>query len=321
MVEILCLPHPENHPTVGEAAVLSCVTSFGQAGDQFLALLSESPDSPQTIDALALFFLQSKLTTTTIARLLPEKMFSAGLLSHDISQPSQDLLTYHESGILEDTSIDTGSIAAVVRILQAIVKATKDEIQPSPELVEISSFASDLLRFYTGKDALRVKNGNVDNINYHLDIVDNIEPITTLPNSLFRLLTNCIDNSVKAIKARVASEGIGGNITISVQRRDNEMVIRIIDDGIGISQHLKNLNIKDESPTISLQSIVAALPSGEPMSTFSNDQRQPGTGKGSLLCANLANRLGATMAYVNPSLMPEKVGGCIVEIVLPFSLR
>jgi len=64
-------------------------------------------------------------------------------------------------------------------------------------------------------------------LTFSMDIDENFPPLMADRDRLSQIMINLLDNAVKATEA-------GGNITVSAKHGDNELVIKIMDTGIGI---------------------------------------------------------------------------------------
>jgi two-component system, NtrC family, sensor kinase len=108
------------------------------------------------------------------------------------------------------------------------------------ELTDINKLADEYLRLsYHG---LRAKDKNF-NANMETDFDKNLPKIAVIPQDMGRVLLNLINNAFYAVneKNRKNTEGVlyKPTVTISTQNIDNQIVIRVKDNGIGMSEATK----------------------------------------------------------------------------------
>lgn len=160
---------------------------------------------------------------------------TAGMVGHDIRNPLQVVMS--DTFLLKEaiTSIPEGktkvdmvesldNIEKNISYINKIVQDLQDYSRPlNPEIVECNIV--DVLTVIFKTIILP------DTVKLSINIKD-VEKIRTDPMLLQRALTNLITNSLQAMPE-------GGNLVISGQKRDNQVVITVADTGTGIPEEIK----------------------------------------------------------------------------------
>ncbi len=106
------------------------------------------------------------------------------------------------------------------------------------ELTDINKLADESLRLsYHG---LRAKDKNF-NSDFTTDFDENLPKINVIPQDFGRVLLNLMNNSFYAVKDVPHLEGVGhlGKVTVSTQQADNQIIIKVTDNGTGMSEATK----------------------------------------------------------------------------------
>lgn len=147
--------------------------------------------------------------------------------------------------------------------------------------VDVNKLASDLLKYYA---RILVKTGNVrivDHFDRHLPL------IKTDPNQLQQVLVNLIDNAIHFTSKN------GGQVTVVTESQKNSISIKVIDDGPGMKDSVK-------------QRIFDPFFTTKPVGK--------GTGLGLSICYGIVKKLGGEI-YVES----EEGVGSVFKIQLPLS--
>ncbi|WP_435354528.1 tetratricopeptide repeat-containing sensor histidine kinase [Emticicia sp. SJ17W-69] len=195
-----------------------------------------------------------------------EKLASLGELTagiaHEIQNPLNFVNNFSElSGELIDEmneEIDNGNLEEVKAIsgdlkqnlekinhhgkrASSIVKGMLEHSRTSTgikELTDINALADEYLRLsYHG---LRAKDKNF-NSDFKTDFDENLPKIEVIPQDFGRVLLNLINNAFYAIKDVPHLQGVGhlGKVTVSTQKIDNQVIIKVKDNGTGMSESTK----------------------------------------------------------------------------------
>ncbi|WP_435354529.1 ATP-binding protein [Emticicia sp. SJ17W-69] len=195
-----------------------------------------------------------------------EKLASLGELTagiaHEIQNPLNFVNNFSElSGELIDEmneEIDNGDFEEVKAIsgdlkqnlekinhhgkrASIIVKGMLEHSRSSTgvkELTDINELADEYLRLaYHG---LRAKD-NSFNCDFKTDFDENLPKIEVIPQDFGRVLLNLINNAFYAVQDVPHLQGVGhlGKVTVSTQKIDNQVIIKVKDNGIGMSETTK----------------------------------------------------------------------------------
>jgi signal transduction histidine kinase len=111
-------------------------------------------------------------------------------------------------------------------------------------LTDINKLADEYLRLsYHG---IRAKD-NAFNSDYKTDFDENLPKIEVIPQDMGRVLLNLINNAFWATNQRnlqgfknlTGLNDYSPTVTISTQRSDNQIILKVIDNGIGMSEATK----------------------------------------------------------------------------------
>ncbi|GGD69916.1 hypothetical protein GCM10011514_37480 [Emticicia aquatilis] len=106
------------------------------------------------------------------------------------------------------------------------------------ELTDINALADEYLRLsYHG---LRAKDKSF-NSDFKTDFDINLPKIEVIPQDLGRVLLNLFNNAFYAVKEVSHLEGVGhlGKVLVSTQQSENQVIIKVTDNGIGMSEATK----------------------------------------------------------------------------------
>ncbi len=105
------------------------------------------------------------------------------------------------------------------------------------ELTDINALADEYLKL--ALNGLRVKNNHV-RITFHTDFEESMGKVIVNPQDIGRVLLNLLTNAFHAVMDKQKSKGAGYEavITLSTKRIDEEVEIRVKDNGIGIPENI-----------------------------------------------------------------------------------
>ena len=162
---------------------------------------------------------------------------TAGMVGHDIRNPLQSIdgelyLIASEASSLpegemkesikESVCADRESVAYINKIVQDLQDYSKP-LMPNLQKTNFEEICKTLL------------SGNIfpENINARYVAEDEAKEFVTDPTLLKRILSNLINNAVQAMPN-------GGDLKIQARRESGEVVITVMDTGIGISEEYKD---------------------------------------------------------------------------------
>lgn len=165
-------------------------------------------------------------------------------LAHEIKNPltpillAAERLNYKLSGHLPDKeqqvlsrSIDV--ITNQVKSLKSMVDDFSDYAKPltgKKTTITLNSLLKDVFDLYRGHYA---------GMSFHLDIQAEYDTINANANVLRQVLHNLIKNAIEACESR--NDGIAGEITVKTENNKQNIVIKIIDNGIGLPNSAGNV--------------------------------------------------------------------------------
>jgi signal transduction histidine kinase len=161
---------------------------------------------------------------------------TAGMVGHDIRNPLQaiigdlflakgDVNSLPKNDIKESLQESLAAIEKNSEYINKIVADLQDfarPLNPNVEETNLNSIINDLL----------AKNGIPDNIKLKVKIAKEIQTLTTDPVFMTRILGNLITNAVQAMPN-------GGNLTINVTAKADDVIIAVQDTGVGIPEEAK----------------------------------------------------------------------------------
>ena len=174
-------------------------------------------------------------------------------LKEEIEKPTQDKEYIGE--LFDDLSQNQEKINHHGKRASSIVKGMLEHSRASTgvkELTDINKLADEYLRLsYHG---LRAKD-NTFNADYELIVDENLPKIEVIPQDIGRVLLNLINNAFYAVNER-ADQIRSGNfesfpnvkaeqsnytpsVTVTTQQLDNQIIIKVKDNGIGMSEATK----------------------------------------------------------------------------------
>ena len=172
----------------------------------------------------------------------------AASMAHEINQPLQDLklcAEYVELYVRESGTPDTSLLNSIVDIYQDIerIKQIVDHVRifssqqknHVDKLFTVNTVVDDALSMI-GKQC--TKHG----IAVHLDLKKNTGRVKGNPFKLEQVLINILSNAKDALLAKdnKIRESFDKKITILAYKKENNIIIEIIDNGIGIKPELKD---------------------------------------------------------------------------------
>ena len=206
------------------------------------------------------------LKSTQLQLIQSEKMASLGELTagiaHEIQNPLNFVNNFSEvNAELADElnhEIESGNLEEAKEIAKDIIEneqkinhhgrraeaIVKDMLQHSrtssgqKELVDMNKLTDEYLRLaYHG---LRAKDKSF-NVNFHLEIDENLPKIRVVPQEMGRLLLNLINNAFYAVDKKAKAEGNGfmPEVTVILKKLNEGIEIRVKDNGNGIPAGLK----------------------------------------------------------------------------------
>jgi PAS domain S-box-containing protein len=155
-----------------------------------------------------------------------------GLVSHELKTPLtvvigsiytaliEGISKEEASDLLQTAASSAESLAGIVDNLLELSRAQANRLIIRKELIDVAAVAGEVVQKLRAKSAI-----------HHLivDSTDGLPQVSVDRVRLERVLHNLIDNAIKYSPD-------GGNITVSIHRKDNNLVLGVKDEGIGISQ-------------------------------------------------------------------------------------
>ena len=162
-------------------------------------------------------------------------------LKEEIEKPTQDKEYIGE--LFDDLSQNQEKINHHGKRASSIVKGMLEHSRASTgvkELTDINKLADEYLRLsYHG---LRAKD-NTFNADYELIVHENLPKIEVIPQDMGRVLLNLINNAFYAVneKNKQNTEGVfyKPTVTVSTQQLDNQIIIKVKDNGIGMPESVR----------------------------------------------------------------------------------
>lgn len=201
-------------------------------------------------------------------------------IAHEIRNPLTSLrgfIQLFKSGVIDDKSMHYEIMISEIDRINGIVSELLLLAKPSPETVEFRSMAKELSQVITLLEA----ESNLFNVAIRRDFEDNL-PFIRCQINMRQVFINLLKNSIEAMPK-------GGEITVQLKRIEDNICIRFIDQGCGISQEqLSRL--------------------GQPFFTT----KETGTGLGMMISQRIIQTHGGTM-----QIESQEGKGTTVEIWLP----
>jgi signal transduction histidine kinase len=165
-------------------------------------------------------------------------------LKEEIEKPIQDKEYIGE--LFDDLSQNQEKINHHGKRASSIVKGMLEHSRASTgvkELTDINKLADEYLRLsYHG---LRAKDKDF-NADFSTDFDENLPKIEVIPQDIGRVLLNLINNAFYAVNQRKQlsegskpSESYTPSVSVTTQHLDNQIVIKVKDNGIGMSEAVK----------------------------------------------------------------------------------
>ena len=200
-------------------------------------------------------------------------------IAHEIRNPITSIkgfIQLFQQGTIKQDYFDV--IFAEFNRIEEIIKELLTLAKPQAiklRVVDVNTLLKDVERLLESEANLR-------NVQIFKEIEENIRHIKCDPNQVKQVIINLVKNSIEAISS-------GGQIKINVSTEGSNLVIQVIDNGVGISE--------DRLPKL-----------GEPF--FSNKEK--GTGLGLMLCFRIIREHKGTI-----TIKSEENIGTTVEVKLP----
>ncbi|HOJ17985.1 MAG TPA: PAS domain-containing sensor histidine kinase [Ignavibacteriaceae bacterium] len=227
-----------------------------------------------------------------------DKFFS--IIAHDLKSPFAGLLMLFDMLLDQDINVPEAdklkmlgrlrdSSKAVFTLIQNLLEwslLNMNSVKINPEKINIKSIAAEMISLLTPV----AENKNIGLVN---EIGDDFYGYIDL-NSIKTVVRNLISNSLKFTPR-------GGSITLRAKKQDNEIIISIIDTGVGMTQ----------------EQMEKAFIAGGNRSTKGTDNEK-GTGLGLVLCHELMVKnnakisvesklsKGTTFTLILPEFLEEK---------------
>ena len=161
-------------------------------------------------------------------------------LKEEIEKPTQDKEYIGE--LFDDLSQNHEKINHHGKRASSIVKGMLEHSRASTgvrELTDINKLADEYLRLsYHG---LRAKDKNF-NADYKTEFQDPLSKIEVIPQDMGRVLLNLINNAFYAVHEKMKQNTEGGylpTVTVTTQQLDNQIIIKVKDNGIGMPESVK----------------------------------------------------------------------------------
>ncbi len=197
-------------------------------------------------------------------------------ISHELKTPLTAILGHAE--LVADRHPELSSIDAIIRNAQRLahlvanllhysrVQGRRETVRRAVDLAELCEASVDLL-------GIRAKQAGVE-LSFHTDVTG---PVVVFgdPEELARVVDNMVDNAVKYTRE-------GGTVSVTMEVRDDEVVVDVADTGIGISpadqQHVFSAFHRSTNP---------------------NALSIPGTGLGLPIAERIAESHGGTLGLTS----------------------
>ncbi len=161
-------------------------------------------------------------------------------LKEELKRPEKDEAYIGE--LFDDLSQNQEKINHHGKRASSIVKGMLEHSRASTgvkELTDINKLADEYLRLsYHG---LRAKDKNF-NADYELIIDENLPKIEVIPQDMGRVFLNLINNAFYAVNEKSKQNTEGGykpTVSVSTQHIDNQIIIKIKDNGTGMSERVR----------------------------------------------------------------------------------
>ena len=161
-------------------------------------------------------------------------------LKEEIEKPAQDKEYIGE--LFDDLSQNQEKINHHGKRASNIVKGMLEHSRASTgvkELTDINKLADEYLRLsYHG---LRAKDKDF-NATMETDFQDPLSKIEVIPQDIGRVLLNLINNAFYAVHEKMKQNTEGGylpTVTVTTQQLDNQIIIKVKDNGIGMPESVK----------------------------------------------------------------------------------
>lgn len=184
--------------------------AFSPAPGQFVELLSDISERKRVEEIKDEFIgmvsheLKTPLTVVTGAI---QTAMSAGISQADAQQ------------LLEDAAWGADTMADIVDNLLELSRSQANRLMLQPSLID------------AGRTVYRlVEQSSSKSTQHHITarVAPGLPPVTADPTRVERIIDNLIDNAIKYSPS-------GGQIDVSVERQDDEILLSVSDEGIGIS--------------------------------------------------------------------------------------
>ena len=152
-------------------------------------------------------------------------------ISHELRTPLTNLQLYIEAikdGVIEPDEKTMDVLLEDVKRLDGLVEGLKKTFDDQVEYFDVVNEKFNLTKLIESVSYSFIANADSKNININT-YLDNKVIIRSDKDKFSQILQNLISNAIKAI-------GENGDIDVYLKEEDDEIIVRVIDDGIGIEE-------------------------------------------------------------------------------------
>jgi signal transduction histidine kinase/DNA-binding response OmpR family regulator/HAMP domain-containing protein len=142
-------------------------------------------------------------------------------LSRTLTMQAKDKISSEENKYLEIIERNGKNLLTLINDILDLSKIEAGKLEIALQTFSINSIIQNI------KENLS-SIAKEKEIKIYLELADNLPKIESDPEKVYQILQNVIDNAVKFTQK--------GSVTISADTDENQMVIKVIDTGIGVSQ-------------------------------------------------------------------------------------
>lgn len=201
-------------------------------------------------------------------------------LSRTLIMQAKDKISSEENKYLEIIERNGKNLLTLINDILDLSKIEAGKLEITLQTFSINSIIQNIKE---NLSSIAEEKG----IKIYLELADNLPKIESDPEKVYQILQNVIDNAVKFTQK--------GSVTISADVDENQMVIKVVDTGVGVSQ--------EELPYVFEEFRQA---------DGSTSRQFEGTGLGLAIVHKLLNRLGGKI-----EVQSELGKGSIFTIYLP----
>jgi len=172
-----------------------------------------------------------KATVDRLTDLNRQKDDFVSSVSHELRTPVTSILGFSDElielglkdparGFIATINRNAQRLASLIEDLLQVATATSVDAQPAAETVDVDELLADMCEDLSTRAADK-------SVELTVAATSGGGEIPTVRRDLERIMSNLISNAVKFTPA-------GGSVSVSAERTDTELVIRVVDTGVGI---------------------------------------------------------------------------------------